>query len=142
MWVVYAILGALFAGIAITLTKAGIKEMEPSLVFALQSILILCITWAVVFFSKQTGGIQKIEKPTWLFILGSGVATTLASLFQFKALKSGDASAVAPIDRLSLVFALVLAVFFLKEKINWQVIAGAVLIVGGGVLIALNKQSS
>ncbi len=140
MWLIFAILNALMAAISITLTKAGLKNVHPVLAFALESILILTISWSTVFFIGAGSEIGKIDKKAWLFLACAGVATTLASLFQFRALKEGPAGAVASIDRSSLVLTILFATLFLKEKLNWQLVIGGILIVGGAILIATGKQ--
>lgn len=125
MWIVFALIAALLAGIAVVLSKAGLKDTDSTLAFAIQSILILIISWGAALIQKQVGAITSMDKRTWLFLIGAGVATCLSSLFTFKALKLGEASLVSSLERLSLVFAVVLAVIFLKEKLNWQVIVGS-----------------
>ena len=142
MWIILALAGALLAGIAVVLSKAGVKDMDPTLAFAIQSILILIVAWAVALFSKQTGTIGSIDKKTWWFLIGAGVATCLSSIFTFKALKIGEASTITSIERLSLVFAVILAVVFLKEKLNWQIILGMVLMIGGAILISVSREAS
>lgn len=140
MWLIFAILDALMAAISITLTKAGVKNVNPVLAFALESILILTISWSAVFFKGGQSEISKIDKNTWIFLGCAGVATTLASLFQFGALKNGHAGAVSSIDRSSLVITIILATVFLKERLTWQLVVGGILIVGGAILIATGKQ--
>src|SRR5690242_7127676 len=140
MWLIFAILDALMAAISITLTKDGLKNVNPFLAFALESVLILTISWSTVFFMGGQSEIGKIDKKAWIFLACAGVATTLASLFQFRALKEGHAGAVSSIDRSSLVLTILFATLFLKEKLNWQLIVGGVLIVGGAILIATGKQ--
>jgi len=140
MWIVFALLGALLAAIAVVVSKAGLKNVDPSLAFAIQSILILIISWAVVLFQKQQSAIATIEKRTWIFVISGGIATCLSSLFTFRALKLGEASLVTSVERLSLVFAIILAIIFLKEKLSWQVIAGMVLMVAGAVLIGISRE--
>ena len=142
MWVILALAGAFLAAIAVVLTKAGVKDMESTLAFAIQSILILIISWAAALFQKQGAAIANINKRTWIFLVCAGVATCLSSLFTFRALKLGQASLVTSLERLSMVFAIVLAVIFLKEKLNWQVIVGAILMVGGAVLIGMSGESN
>lgn len=140
MWIVFALLGAITAAIAVTLTKAGLKNVNPSLVFAFQAVLIIVISWVFVLLEKTTQEIKEIDKRAWLFIIGAGIATSISSIFTFKALKMGDAAAVTSLERISLVFAVVFAVIFLKEKLNWQLVTGACLMLGGAFLIALSKQ--
>jgi transporter family protein len=142
MWLIFALLDALMAAISITLTKAGLKNVNPFLAFALESILILTISWSAVFFQGGQSEIGKIDKRAWIFLGCAGVATTLASLFQFRALKDGHAGAVSSIDRSSLVLTILFATLFLKEKLTWQLVVGGILIVGGAVLIATGKQEN
>lgn len=141
MWIVFALAGALLAAIAVVLSKAGIKETDAFLAFAIQSVMILIVSWSAAFIQRQAGSLQSIDKKTWLFLIGAGIATCLSSLSTFKALKLGPASLVTSLERLSLVFAVVLAVVFLKEKLNWQVIIGVILMIGGGVIIGMSKDS-
>ena len=142
MWIVFALAGAILAGIAVVLTKAGVKDLDSTVAFAIQSVLILVIAWGISFFQKQVSSIATIDKRTWLFLIGAGIATCLSSLFTFRALKLGDASLVSSLERLSLVFAVVLAVVFLKEKLNWQVIVGIVLMIGGAVMVGLSREGN
>lgn len=141
MWIVFALLAALSAGVAVVLSKAGLKNLDSSLAFAIQSILILLISWAAAFWQKAIPSISGIDKRTWMFLVAAGVATTLSSLFTFRALKLGEASLVTSLERLSLVFAIVFAVIFLKEKLNWQIVLGIILMIGGAVLIGLSQES-
>ncbi len=137
MWIVFSLLGALSAAIVVTLSKAGVKNVDSSLAFAVQSVLILLVSWGVVAYQGNLGDVTRIDRRTWIFLLVAGVITCLSSLFTFRALKLGDASRVSPLERISLVFAIVFAVIFLKEKINWQVIVGAILMAIGALVIAL-----
>jgi len=141
MWVIFALAGALLAGIAVVLTKAGIKDMDPILAFAIQSIFILVVSWAVAIFQKPSASMANLDKKTWIFLVCAGVATCLSSIFTFLALKVGEASLTTSLERLSLVFAVVLAVIFLKEKLNWQIILGILLMIGGAVLIGISRES-
>ena len=120
-------LAALSAAIVVTLSKAGVKNMDSSLAFAVQSVLILLVSWSVVAFQGNLGDVARIDRRTWIYLLVAGVITCLSSLFTFRALKLGDASRVSPLERISLVFAIVFAVIFLKERVNWQLIVGAIL---------------
>lgn len=140
MWIVFALAGALLASIAVILSKAGLKDLDSSLAFAIQAVLILIVSWLAASMQRQLGSLANIDKRTWMFLIGAGIATCLSSLCTFRALKLGEASLVTSLERLSLVFAVVLAVVFLKEKLNWQVVVGIILMVGGGVLIGLSRQ--
>ena len=141
MWILFALLAAFSAAVVTTLSKAGIKDLDSNIAFAIQSVLILAVTWSVVLFNGKTHEIKTIDGRTWTYLIIAGVVTALSSLFTFKALKLGDASRVSPLERISLVFAIVMAGIFLKEKITWQVIIGAALMTGGAVMIAMAKKS-
>ncbi len=138
MWVIWALLAAVSAALVIVLTKAGLKNVDSSLAFAIQAVLILVISWSVVFFQGNHGAWKSIEQNAWIFLLSAGVCTTLSTLFSYKALSMGPASMVMTIERISLVIAIVLSVIFLKEKLSWQIVVGGMAMVGGAVLIALS----
>ena len=142
MWIVFAVLAALLAGTSVTLTKAGLEKVDPFLAFAVQTVLILLISWGTVLFQKNASDLAKMDKKAWLFVSLAGVATCLSSLSQFKALKMGNSSLVSPIVSSSLVFSVLFAGLFLKEQINWKVILGVAMIIGGAVLVALSKKNS
>ena len=142
MWIVFALLAALSAATVTTLSKAGIKNIDPVLGFAVQSVLIIAVAWGVVLIQGNTAEVKSIDGRTWIFLIVAGIITSISSLLTFKALKLDDASRVNPLERLSLVFAIIMAGVFLKEKITWQVIAGALLMAGGALLIALAKKPS
>lgn len=141
MWIIFSLLAAFSAAIAIILSKAGLKKVDPILGFAIQAILIIVVSWGVVFFQKKTIGLLQIDQRSWIYLILAGIVTSLASLFQFSALKLGNASVVSSLERLSLVFAIILAVLFLKEELNWKVIVGAILMIGGAVLISLSRKT-
>jgi len=138
MWILWAVLAAVSAALVIVLTKAGLKDVDPGLAFAIQAVLILMITWAVVFFQGSFRGLKDIEKNAWIFLLVAGIFTSLSTLFSYKALSLGPASSVVPIERSSLIIAIVLSVIFLKEKITWQIMVGGSAMIAGAVLIALS----
>jgi len=142
MWIVFALLAALSAAIVTTLSKAGIKNIDPVLGFAVQSVLIIAVAWGVVLIQGNFPEVKQIDGRTWIFLISAGIITSISSLLTFKALKLDDASRVNPLERLSLVFAIIMAGVFLKEKITWQVIAGAVLMAAGALLIAIAKKPS
>lgn len=141
MWILWASLAAISAALVTVLTKAGLKNVDSSLAFALQSILIFTITWSVVAWQGTFSGIKEMDSKTWILLALAGVATSLSTLFSFKALSMGEASYVTTIERSSLVIAILLSVLFLKEKITWQLIVGAILIISGAVIIAFSQPS-
>ena len=140
LWLIFALGGAVTAAIVVTLSKAGIKNVHPNLAFAIQSVFILLIAWTVAAWNGNLKGIGQIDGKTWVFLILAGIISGLSSLLTFRALKLTDSSIVSPIERLSLVFAILFAVVFLRERINWQIAIGALLMAGGAVIIALAKK--
>lgn len=91
----------------------------------------------IVLFGQHVGEIREIPRHAWLFLVLSGVATGLSWLFYFKALQTGDVSRVAPIDKLSVVITICLSFLFLKEPVSLRVVAGALLITGGSIIMLI-----
>ncbi|UKT63326.1 EamA family transporter [Pedobacter mucosus] len=139
MWIFWAVLAAISAALVIVLTKAGLKTVDSNLAFAIQSVFILTITWGLVTFEGNLGTLKDIDTKTWIILICAGIATTLATVFSFKALSLGKASTVSTIERTSIVFAILLSTIFLKEKLTWQIIVGGILILSGAVFIALSE---
>lgn len=135
-WVHWAILSAVFAGITAVLAKAGTKEIEPNLATAIRTAVVLVLTWLIVF-SSGSPAWKSISIRGFLFLVLSGLATGASWLCYFRAMHLGDAVSVAPVDKLSVVFAIALAAIFLGEPLAWQHWIGGILIVAGAVLIAL-----
>ncbi len=142
MWVVFSLLAAVCAAIVVTLSKAGLKNVDSNLAFAIQAVMILIVSWSVIAWQGKFADIGKVESNAWIYLLAAGIVTCLSSLFTFAALKLGDASKVSPLDKVSLVFSILLAVLFLKEKISWHTLTGAGLMVAGAVIIALAGNSN
>ncbi|MCK8490238.1 MULTISPECIES: EamA family transporter [Spirosoma] len=140
MWILFSLLAAVATAIVVTLSKAGIKNVDSSLAFAIQSVLILIVSWGVVISQGTLSDVARIERRVWIYLILAGIVTCVSSLLSFRALKIGDASRVASLDKVSLVFSIILAVVFLKEKVNWQVIAGAALMAIGAVVIAMARE--
>ena len=141
MWIVYALLAAVSAAIVTVFSKAGLKNINSSLAFAIEAVLIIVISWLVVLFQKNTDQLSKLSGKEWAYLIIAGIFTTLSSLFTFRALKLGEASIVNPLERLSLVFAIIFAALFLKEKITWQIAVGALLMTGGALIIAFSGKN-
>ncbi|MGA0556086.1 EamA family transporter [Larkinella sp. VNQ87] len=139
MWIVFSLLAAMASAVVVTLSKAGIKNVDSSLAFAIQSVCIVLVSWGVVIGQGNLPDISRIERRVWMYLLIAGVITCVSSLLSFRALKLGDAARASPLDKVSLVFTILLAVLFLKEKVNWQLIVGAVLMAAGAVMIALSR---
>lgn len=137
MWIIYAILSALFAALTSILAKIGIKNVNSNLATAIRMIVVLFMSWGMVFITGSFKNISKIEVKSLKFILLSGVATGLSWLFYFKALQMGDASKVVPIDKFSVVITLVLAYFILGEAFTVKTVVGAILITAGTLVLIL-----
>jgi len=136
MWVIYALLSALFAALTSILAKIGIQNINSNLAVAIRTVVVLVMAWAIVFFSGKHNDIVNIGQKNMLFLILSGLATGLSWLFYYKALQIGEASKVIPIDKLSLVFGMVLAFIVLKETITIKtIIGGALITIGTFVLI-------
>lgn len=139
MWKYYAILSAVFAALTAIFAKIGVKNVDSNLATAIRTCVILLITWGIVIASNGIHGIKELSRINWIFLILSGVATGLSWLFYFKALQLGEASKVAPIDKLSVVFTIILAFLILKEPISWKVLLGGLLIAGGSIVILMDK---
>lgn len=140
MWKYYAILSAVFAALTAIFAKIGLKNVDSNLATAIRTCVILLITWGIVYFSNTIHGIKDLSRMNWLFLILSGVATGLSWLFYFKALQLGDASKVVPIDKLSVIFAILLSFLILRETVSWKVLIGGLLITGGALIILMDKQ--
>ena len=136
-WYIAAILSAVFAALTSILAKIGIKDVNSNLATAIRTSFVLMITWGIAFWQSDVGGIGNISKHSWLFLILSAIATGLSWVFYFYALKIGEASKVAPIDKMSLVLTVLFAALILGEKITWAKAIGVVLMTGGVLMIAL-----
>ena len=134
MWFVFALLSAVFAALTSILAKVGIDSVNSSLATAIRTVVVVIMSWGMVFLTNAQGGISDISRKSWLFLILSGLATGASWLCYYKALQIGDASKVVPIDRLSVVITLVLAFVFLHEQFTIKSLIGCVLI-GFGTLI-------
>lgn len=139
MWIVYSLLAAISAAAVVTLTKAGLKNVEPNVGFAVQAVMILLVSWTITVWQGQQKMLAEIGGRAWAFLLAAGVLTTVSSLLTFRALKLGEASQVSPFSNISLIFAVVFAMIFLREKITWQIAVGGSLIVIGAFFVASSK---
>ena len=134
-WVHWALLSALFAGITAVLAKAGTKDIEPNLATAIRTTVVLLMAWGVVLATGKPEWKTLTSRAT-VYLTLSGVATGLSWLCYFRTLHLGEASSVAPVDKLSVVFAIALAALILGEPLVWQHCVGGVLIVAGVIVIA------
>ncbi len=134
-WLPWALASAGFAGLTAILAKVGVKDVDSDFATAIRTtvILVLAWSWAGLRGVVQIGGVSS---RTWLFLVLSGLATGASWLCYFHALKLGDASRVAPVDKLSVVVAVLLAGLFLNEKLTGAHLLGMALIVAGSIVLA------
>ena len=137
MWFILALLSAVFAALTSILAKAGIEGVSSNLATAIRTLVVLAMAWLMVFVTNTQSGITDISRKSWIFLILSGLATGASWLCYYKALQMGEASKVVPIDKLSIVFTIVLAYFFLHEQVNAKSIFGCLLIVAGTLLMVL-----
>ena len=138
-WLFFAFLSAVFAAATSILAKVGIKGIDSNVATAIRTTVILFCAWGIVMFQKTGSTIGSISRYSMVFLVLSGLATGLSWLFYFRALQIGQASKVVPIDKLSLVLTIIMAVIFLKEKLTMSVAVGAILMTAGAIIIALTK---
>ena len=137
MWVLFAILSAVFAALTSILAKIGISGVNSNLATAIRTVVVVFMAWGLVFITNAQSGIGDINRKSWLFLILSGLATGASWLFYYRALQMGDASKVASIDKLSVVITLILAFIFLNEQLTLKSMLGCLLIVVGSLLMIL-----
>ncbi|RYX80388.1 EamA family transporter [bacterium] len=136
MWIILALVSALVTGLSAVVSKIGLSKVDSSAAFAVQSIVILVLSWTYALATGKTKELVRLEIKDWGYLLLAGGVTTVAYLFYFGAIKAGDVSRVAPVDRLSLVFSIIFAAVFLSEKITTPVLVGGGLMVIGALIVA------
>ena len=134
MGFVFALLSAIFAALTSILAKVGIEGVNSNLATAIRTVVVVAMSWGMVFLTNAQNGITEISRKSWIFLILSGLATGASWLCYYKALQIGDASKVVPIDKLSAVITLVLAFVFLHEEFTIKSLVGCILI-GIGTLI-------
>lgn len=134
MWMIFAVLSAVFAALTAILAKIGIEGVNSNLATAIRTIVVVIMAWGMVFLTHAQNGLAEISKKSWIFLILSGLATGASWLCYYKALQMGDASKVVPIDKLSVVITLILAFVFLHEQFTAKSLIGCILI-GVGTLI-------
>ncbi|MDR0732922.1 MAG: EamA family transporter [Dysgonamonadaceae bacterium] len=137
MWKWYAVLSALFAALTAILAKTGVKGISGNTATAVRTGVVLLLAWLLVLFSGQMKEVRELNKNNLLFLILSGLATGLSWIFYFKALETGDVSKVAPIDKLSVVFVMILSFVFLHETMDLKTIIGGLLIAAGAIVLVL-----
>ncbi|WP_294154779.1 EamA family transporter [uncultured Clostridium sp.] len=137
MWIVFALLSALFAALTSILAKVGIEGINSNLATAIRTIVVLIMAWGIVFFTGTHSEISNIQGKSWVFLILSGLATGLSWIFYYKALQLGEASKVVPIDKFSVVISMILAFIVLKEAVTAKTIIGGIFITIGTFVLIL-----
>ncbi|AZA63108.1 EamA family transporter [Cloacibacterium sp. Arc13] len=136
MWFYYALLSAVFAAFTAIFAKMGVSNINSNLATGIRTVIILVLVWSIVFIKGESNDIGSLSKFNLIFLVLSGVATGLSWLFYFKALQIGKVSQVAAVDKLSVAIAIILSIFFFKETLTLKTAIGALLIIGGTILLA------
>ena len=135
MWVVFALLSAVFAALTSILAKIGVDGVNSNLATAIRTVVVLVMAWGIVFVTGTVGGIGQIGARSWVFLILSGIATGLSWLCYYRALQLGEASRGAPIDKFSVVITMALAFLVLHETVTWKAVLGGLLITAGTILM-------
>lgn len=135
-WLLWSLLSAFFAAMTAILAKLGVASVDANLATAVRTSVVVVFTWVLAFANSQPGGLRSFTGKTWLYLVLSGLATGLSWLCYFHALQVGEASRVAPIDKLSVVLVIVVATLFLGERLTWGKAVGALMIAGGAIVVA------
>jgi len=136
-WLVWAVLSAVFAAATALLAKAGVSHVDPNLATAIRTTVVVVFAWAIAIALGGHRGLSMVDRRSWLLLTLSGLATGLSWICYFRALSLGEASKVAPIDKLSVVLVIVLAWPLLGERLTPAKVAGGALITAGAVVLAL-----
>ncbi len=134
MWLVLALLSAIFAALTSILAKIGIDGVNSNLATAVRTVVVVAMAWGMVFLTNAQHGLSGISSKSWLFLILSGLATGASWLCYYKALQIGEASKVVPVDKLSVVITILLAFVFLHETVTMKSLIGCLLI-GIGTLV-------
>lgn len=137
LWALFAVLSAVFAALTSILAKIGIENVNSNLATAVRTVVVVAMSWLMVFITNAQSGLTNISKKSWIFLILSGLATGASWLCYYKAIQMGEVSKVVPIDKMSVVITLILAVVFLHEDFNAKSIIGAVLITVGTLIMVL-----
>lgn len=137
MWWIFALLSAVFAALTSILAKVGIEDVDSTLATAIRTVTVVGMSWLMVFITNTQSGISSISKKSWIFLILSGLATGASWLCYYKAIQMGDVSKVVPIDKLSVLFTLILAFIFLHEEFNVKSLIGSILITAGTLFMVL-----
>ena len=137
MWILFAIMSAIFAALTSILAKVGIDGVNSNLATAVRTVVVVAMSWGMVFLTNAQGGLADISRKSWLFLILSGLATGASWLCYYKAMQIGEVSKVVAIDKLSVVITLILAFVFLHDEFTFKSVIGCALIGAGTLLMVL-----
>jgi len=137
MWFLFALLSAVFAALTSILAKVGIHGVDSNLATAIRTMVVVVMAWGMVFLTHAQNGIWSISRKSWLFLILSGLAAGASWLCYYRALRLGQVSKVVPVDKLSVVFTLLLAFLFLHEEFTAKSLLGCIFISAGTLLMVL-----
>ena len=137
MWILFAIMSAIFAALTSILAKVGIDGVNSNLATAVRTVVVVAMSWGMVFLTNAQGGLADISRKSWLFLILSGLATGASWLCYFKAMQIGEVSKVVAIDKLSVVITLILAFVFLHDEFTFKSVIGCALIGAGTLFMVL-----
>lgn len=137
MWILFAVLSAVFAALTSIFAKIGIEGVNSNLATAIRTAVALLPAWGIVFLTGAEQGITQISQKSWLFLILSGLSTGASWLFYYRAVQVGEVSKVVPIDKMSVVLTLILAFLFLREEFTVKSLIGSILITAGTLFLVL-----
>lgn len=137
MWMLFAVLSAVFAALTPILAKIGIEGVNSNLATAIRTVVVVGMAWVMVFLTHAQSGLSTINRKSWIFLILSGLATGASWLCYYRALQTGEASKVVPIDKMSTVLTIILAFIFLREEFTTKSLIGCILITAGTLVMVL-----
>lgn len=137
MWLILAIGSAVFAALTSILAKIGIDGVDSTLATAIRTVVVVLLSWGMVFITNTQNGVFEISKKSWIFLILSGLATGLSWLCYYKAIQLGSVSKVVPIDKMSTVLSIILAVVILHEQFTVKSLIGCILLTAGTLVMVL-----
>ncbi len=137
MWLIFALGSSVFAALTSILAKVGIEGVNSTLATAVRTIVVVIMSWGMVFITNTQGGLVQISRKSWIFLILSGLATGASWLCYYRALQIGEASKVVPVDKLSVVLTLIMAFLFLHEQVSVKSVIGCILIGAGTLLMVI-----
>lgn len=137
MWMLFAILSAVFAALTSILAKIGIEDVNSNLATAIRTVVVVIMAWGMVFLTHAQSGLSQISRKSWIFLILSGLATGASWLCYYRAIQTGDVSKVVPIDKMSVIITIVLAFIFLHEQLTAKSLIGCVLITAGTLIMVV-----